>query len=138
MDRLTIGLDANVVLWSSIDQFGIEFENPELSSFLPKQWKDTWNFHLGAEYGVTEAMDVRLGLAYDPSPSPEETLTPDLPDANRYKASVGLGYDFNPIRADLGYQFAYLGDTKSTAPGIQGTYNGIGHGICLTIGYTMR
>jgi long-chain fatty acid transport protein len=138
MDRLTIGFDANVVLWSSIEEFGIEFENPELSSFLPKRWKDTWNFHLGAEYGVTDALDLRLGLAYDPSPSPEDTLTPDLPDANRYKASVGVGYDFNPVRVDLGYQFAYLGDTPSSAPGIEGTYGGIGHGICLTLGYTLR
>lgn len=138
MERLTLGFDANVVLWSSIEEFGIAFENPELSSFLPKRWEDTWNFHLGAEYGVTEALDVRLGLTYDPSPSPEETLTPDLPDANRYKVSAGVGYDFNPIHVDLGYQFAYLGDTKSTSPGIEGTYGGIGHGITLTLGYTLR
>jgi long-chain fatty acid transport protein len=138
MDRLTLAFDANVVLWSSLDVFGISFKNEELSSFLPKQWKNTLNLHLGGEYAVTDTMDVRLGLAYDPSPSPEETLTPDLPDADRYKISAGVGYDFQPVRVDLGYQFAFLGDTKSTAPGIRGTYHGIGHGITLTVGYTMK
>jgi long-chain fatty acid transport protein len=138
LERLTIGFDANNVLWSSMDEFFIEFESEALNNPLPKRWKDTWNFHLGAEYGVTASLFVRAGLAYDPSPSPTETLTPDLPDANRYKAAVGVGYLFDPIRVDLAYQGAILGDTPSTAPGYEGTYGGFGHSFGLTIGYTMK
>ncbi|MDY7230068.1 OmpP1/FadL family transporter [Hyalangium rubrum] len=138
LERLKVGLDANLVLWSSIDRFGVEFENPALTSFAPKQWKNTWNFHVGAEYGVTEALAVRVGLAYDPSPSPAETLTPDLPDANRYNAAVGVGYSFSPVRVDVGYQFAYLDDTASTSPAMPGTYGGIGHAVGLTLGYSMK
>jgi long-chain fatty acid transport protein len=81
---------------------------------------------------------VRAGASYDPIPSPEETLTPDLPDANRYKLSGGVGLNLQPVRVDLGYQFVHLSDTKSTAFGFEGTYNGSGHVLGLTVGYTMK
>ncbi|HYI01717.1 OmpP1/FadL family transporter [Hyalangium sp.] len=138
LKNLTIALDAQLVLWSTFQDFGIEFENPALTNIVAKNWKDTWNYRLGIEYGLTENFLVRLGASYDPIPSPEDTLTPDLPDANRYKASAGLGLKFDPIRADLGYQFVYLKDTKSTAAGFEGTYGGTGHVLGLTIGYAMK
>ena len=138
MEQLVLGLDATMVLWSSIDQFGVEFENPALTSFLPKRWEDTLNVKVGAEYSVTPALAVRLGAAYDPTVSPEETLTPDLPDATRYKVTAGVGYNFNPVRVDLGYQLTLLKDSKSTAPGIPGTYGGGGHVVAATVGYTMK
>jgi long-chain fatty acid transport protein len=138
MERLVLGLDATMVLWSSIDEFGVEFENPALTNFLPKRWKDTLNLKVGAEYGVTPDLAVRLGAQYDPTVSPEETLTPDLPDATRYKVTAGVGYNFNPVRVDLGYQLTILKDSKSTAPGLPGTYGGSGHVVAATVGYTMK
>jgi long-chain fatty acid transport protein len=138
IDRLTIAADAHLTLWSSLEDFGVEFQDPSLTSILAKNWKDSWSFHLGAEYGVTENILVRLGAEYDPTPSPSDTLTPDLPDFTRYSASVGLGFNFQPIRADLGYQFVLLHDTSSTAPGFEGVYNGTANVVGLTIGYTMK
>lgn len=138
IEGLTLAFDAQLVLWSTFEEFGIEFENPALTNIAAKNWKDTWNFRVGAEYAVTKSVLVRLGAAYDPIPSPEDTLTPELPDANRYKASAGLGFKFDPIRADLGYQFVVLKDTKSTAVGFDGTYNGTGHVLGLTLGYSMK
>jgi long-chain fatty acid transport protein len=136
--QLMIGVDATMVLWSSIDQFGVEFENPALTSFLPKRWKNTLNLKAGVEYLVTPDLAVRVGGTYDPTVSPEDTLTPDLPDATRIKATVGVGYNFNPVRVDVGYQFTQLTDTKSTAPGIAGTYNGNGHVVAATVGYSLK
>ncbi|MFL5348930.1 MAG: transporter, partial [Hyalangium sp.] len=71
-------------------------------------------------------------------PTPAETLTPDLPDFDRYSASVGLGFNFEPIRADLGYQFVLLHKTTSTASGFEGFYDGTAHVMGLTIGYSMK
>jgi long-chain fatty acid transport protein len=137
IDRLTIAADAHLTLWSTFQDFGVEFEDPSLTNILPKNWQDKWSFHLGGEYGVTENISVRLGAEYDPAPTPSDTLTPDLPDFDRYSASVGLGFNFQPIRADLGYQFVMLHDTESTAPGFEGTYNGTANVVGLTIGYSM-
>jgi long-chain fatty acid transport protein len=138
IEGLTLAFDAQMVLWSSFKEFGIEFNNPGLTNILAKNWQNTWNFRLGAEYAVTDMIVARLGASYDPIPSPENTLTPDLPDANRYKASAGVGLNLQPVRVDLGYQFVYLTDTASTAPGFEGTYNGTAHVMGLTIGYTMK
>ena len=117
---------------------GIEFENPALNNPLAKNWNNTWNFRMGAEYELTDALTLRAGLAYDPSPEPEETLTPDLPDSNRYKASVGLGYDFGSVFVDGGYQYIYLGDKKSSAVGYPGIYNGLGHVFGISVGYALK
>jgi long-chain fatty acid transport protein len=138
MEQLVLGLDATMVLWSSLDVFAIDFENPALSSTEPKSWKNTLNLKLGAEYKVSPDLAVRLGAAYDPSVSPEDTLTPDLPDATRLKVSAGAGYNFNPVRVDVGYQFTKLADSTSTAPGYAGTYNGTGHVVAVTVGYSMK
>jgi len=138
IEGLTLAFDAQLMLWSTFEEFGIEFDNPALTDIAAKNWKDTWNFRLGAEYGLTKNVLVRLGASYDPIPSPENTLTPELPDANRYKASAGLGLKFDPVRVDLGYQFVYLKKTESTAAGFPGTYDGTAHVMGLTVGYSMK
>lgn len=137
LERLTIGFDANLVLWSSIENFTIEFEDEALTNPLPKRWEDTWNYHLSAEYGLTEALTLRTGITYDPTPSPVDTLTPDIPAVDRYRASVGVGYQFAPVRVDVAYQGALVIDTPSTAPGYEGTYEGFFHNFALTVGYSM-
>jgi long-chain fatty acid transport protein len=139
LDRLTLAFDAHLALWSTFQDFGIEFpEEPSLTNILPKNWKDTWNFHVGGEYGVTPNITVRLGGEYDPAPTPSETLTPDLPDFDRVGVAAGLGFNFAPFRADLGYQFTHLLNTTSTAPGFEGFYNGTANVVGLTIGYSMK
>ncbi|WXH30109.1 47 kDa outer membrane protein [Myxococcus stipitatus] len=138
LDNLTLAFDANWVDWSSFQELAIEFpDNPAINNPLPKKWRAKWNFHLGGEYGVTPDLQVRAGLIYDPAPGPHGTLTPDLPDADRYGVSVGAGYRWNSLRADFGYQYVTLADNKSTAPGISGTYNGSAHVFGLTLGYSM-
>ncbi len=138
IDGLTIAADAHLTLWSTFQDFGIEFNDPSLTNIMAKNWKDAWSFHLGGEYSVTPTIAVRLGAEYDATPTPADTLTPDLPDFARYSASAGLGFNFEPIRADLGYQFVLLQNTASTVPGFEGTYNGTANVVGLTIGYTMK
>lgn len=137
MEKLTLAVDVNWVQWSSIEQLFFEFQtNPLLNQPLPKRWEDRWNFRVGGEYMVTDALAVRAGFVYDPTPSPEETLTPDLPDADRLKISVGAGYAFSAFRVDAGYQFVMLQEQRSTFPLLPGTYNGSAHVIGLTLGYS--
>ncbi|NOK13238.1 OmpP1/FadL family transporter [Corallococcus exercitus] len=136
LNNLMLAFDASWVDWSSFAELAIRFENPAIDNPLPKRWHAKWKYSLGAEYGVTEALQVRAGFVYDPSPSPNSTLTPDLPDANRIKVTAGVGYQLKPFRADLGYQFVALSDKESSAPGIPGTYAGSAHVFGLTLGFT--
>lgn len=137
IERLTLAVEANWVQWSSFKEFSIEFEDASLNNPLPKRWKDTWNYHVGAQYGVTQDLNVRAGFVFDPSPSPGWSLTPDLPDASRDAVALGVGYAFGKLQADVGYQYVILKDKRSTAPGIAGTYSGNASVFAVTLGYSM-
>lgn len=137
-ERLTLAFDAQFVDWYTFKELSVEFpDNPELNNPLQKKWKGKVKYHLGAEYGMTPDLQLRAGFVVDLSPSPAETLTPDLPDADRYKISVGAGYKLGNLRADAAYQLVLLADTESSAPGIDGTYSGSAHVLGVTLGYSM-
>jgi long-chain fatty acid transport protein len=137
LPRLTVAVDANWFDWASTQELVAELQTtPEASQTAPKDWHSRWNFHIGGEYGVTDALAVRAGFIYDPTPTPEETLTPDLPDFDRMNFAVGAGYKFSSFRADLAYQFVALQDQTSTFPLLPGTYSGSAHVIGLTLGYS--
>lgn len=134
--RLRVGLDVNVVTWSSFRQLFIDFESAALDNPLPKRWRDTFSVHLGAEYDVTPALQVRLGAVYDQAATPSDTLTPDLPDAQRVRACAGVGYRFDfGLSLDAAYQFVWLVPQDSTAPGFSGTYSGNAQVIAFNAGY---
>ncbi len=142
MDDLTLGLDFAWNGWSSFQS--LRFESTETGNALSdtqKAWRDTMSFHLGGEYGLTDVIDVRAGFSFDPTPSPTGTLTPDLPDADRYRVSLGAGYEVNKnVRVDLGYQLVLLKETMSTVPastGLQGTYGGSAHVFSITAGVAL-
>lgn len=134
---LTLAADVHYYRWSSVQQIAVSFENPTLDQVLPKRWHDTFNFHLGAEYRLTSSLSLRAGAVYDPTPEPVDTLTPDLPDSNRLKATVGVGYARERMQFDLGYQFVYLLPVHSTAPVYEGDYSGSAHVVGLTFGYRL-
>ncbi len=135
--KLRAAIDVTYVGWSSFRELRIEFQdNPDLTVPLPKRWFDTASLHLGLEYDVTQSIQARVGFVYDPTPSPSDTLTPDLPDASRIKVSAGIGYTHpSGLFADLGFQFVALLSQRSTAPGFPGTYSGTAQVISLSIGF---
>jgi len=136
LPKLLVALEANWVQWSSLQEILFEFDRPERNARSVKDWHSRVNVRLGGEYGLTDALAVRAGFVYDPTPSPEETLAPDLPDASRLKFSLGAGYTFSSFRADLGYQFVLLQEQRSTFEDLPGTYSGSAHVLGLTLGYS--
>jgi long-chain fatty acid transport protein len=133
---LTVGVQVDYTLWSRFQELRFDFDDPALTNALAKRWNNTLNLHVGGEYAVDDALTLRLGVVYDPTPSPLDTLTPDLPDANRLKLTVGVGYQFNQnFRGDFGYQLVLLSDTTSTSPFFPATYGGTAHVFALTLGY---
>jgi long-chain fatty acid transport protein len=137
LQKLTLAADVNWVRWSEVRQLLFEFQTtPNLNQPSVKNWEDRWNVHVGGEYLVTDALAVRAGFVYDPTPSPPETLAPDLPDADRIRVALGAGYAFSAFRVDAAYQFVNLMENRSTFPPLPGTYRGSAHVIGLTLGYS--
>jgi long-chain fatty acid transport protein len=137
-DSVHVSVDINVTTWESFKELTIAFADPALTNPLPKRWSTQVSVHAGVDWQVSEAFALRLGAIYDPSGTPPETLTPDLPDATRVRFAAGAGWQSSfGLRADLAYQFVYLLPQASTAPGFSGTYAGLAHVIALNVGFKL-
>lgn len=135
-DKLLVAADVNWYRWRNFPAIAIEFpEEPALNQRVVKGWGDTVNYHLGAEYQLTDAIALRAGAVYDPTPSPTRTLTPDMPDSTRFKGTLGVGYTHGRMQLDAGYQFVFLTPVTSDAPGYEGHYAGRAHVLGLSVAY---
>jgi len=142
MEKLTVAADVNWQRWSDFPElffdFGDDGFQPGTSDQpLRKEWENTVAFRVGGEYAFSDALTGRLGFVYDPTPSPEETLSPDLPDSDRLAFALGGGYELGGLKFDLGYQFVKLMDTDSAYPNMPGTFGGSAHVLSGTLGYSL-
>jgi long-chain fatty acid transport protein len=79
---------------------------------LDGNWHDSWLFSGGVEYDVNHKLTVRTGLAFEKSPiqNADERLI-QIPDSDRWWASVGLTYKFTEKMAmDLAYTHVFFED----------------------------
>lgn len=139
LPEITIGIDVWYYGWQSFHDITVDFENPQLNSREVKAFHHAWNYHAGAEYALANGFAFRAGVLIDPSPSPSETLLPDLPDANRVNIGVGVGYHTGHYSADLGYMAVLFRGRESAgtsaSPPFPAAYGGNGQVISLTLRY---
>lgn len=135
VENLMVDLDTVYTAWQRNDAIVLGFEEPDLTKVEPKNWHHGWNYKIGAEYAVSPSVTVRAGFMYDPTPSPEETVGPDLPDSTRINVALGATYRMNDFRVDLGYQLVLFQGVTTTNPVLPGQYKGTAHAISLTLAY---
>ena len=103
--------------WSSVQQLEIIRTSGALSgqtlSTLRFQWDDTLRYAVGANYKMSPQTKLRFGLAFDETPTKDETRTPRLPDQDR--TWVALGVQYKPSKTgilDVGYAHEFIDDAK--------------------------
>lgn len=134
--RLRLTLEGTVTTWSTLDALVLEFEDSALNTTLRRDWTTTLTARAGAELAVLpKTLMVRLGVGFDPSPSPSTTLSPSLPDASRVLASLGVGYVQGNFSADVGYMFVFLLPRSSEGEAFPARYSGMAHVIGLSVGF---
>ena len=139
-DKLTLEFDAEWTGWSSYDELVLKFGAP-LAAFSnkpnPKNWKDVWAYRLGAQYAVSPMLDLRAGYAYDCSPTPDSTLSPELPDSDRHNVSIGTGLHNQFGSVDLAYMWVHWIDrsvnSSSNLNGISGTFKSDAHLLAASV-----
>ncbi len=104
-DRVQVETMIEWLNWSSNEKQTLEIEGQPPST-IENNWDDTFTFGLGGSWQAMDALVVRAGYAYIPSPIPDETITPLLPDADRHAISFGLGYTFGAHAIDVAYTFS--------------------------------
>ena len=112
-DKLEVEANAQWIGWSSVDQLEITLPNDSVT-LSPRNYEDRVTVRIGAEYKASDALSLRGGYIYDPTPIPSTTLTAALPDINRHDLTVGVGYRLGRFTGDLGFLWVMPG-TKDTS-----------------------
>ncbi len=97
--KLVVLADVEMTGWKVYDSliFDYKTNTDQLAdTHTPRLYQNTTAIRLGANYKVINSLSVMAGLAYDPSPVKDGYVSPELPDANRYVATVGA--TFSPIK----------------------------------------
>lgn len=117
LPRLSVLADYQWTGWSTFREFPLEFEQlPDSPLFL--DYRDASTYRLGADYLLTDALTLRGGFIYNTAASPDVTVTPLLPEAERNYITAGLGYRFGErMGVDLMYQHLTQADRRGRVRG---------------------
>lgn len=93
------------VRWSTFKTMTLDFENEvPAAGFSDRKtvmdFQDILAAKMGIEVKATEALSLRSGYAYVPTPVPGHTLEPGNPDADSHQLSLGFGYTFGKFEVD--------------------------------------
>ncbi|MEO5559644.1 MAG: outer membrane protein transport protein [Dokdonella sp.] len=135
-DRLSFGADVSYTHWSSFKQLKILYSDAAMAPFTNAQafnWDDTWFFSVGGDYRLNDQWTLRAGIAYDQTPTNDQTRTPRVPDGDRKWVSFGLGYRFSDeLKFDAGFVHLWVSDgtidhTSSTFSQLNGKFQSKGN-----------
>lgn len=135
---LRFGISTQYTGWQAFHDLTLQFEDPALSQTIYKRAHHTWDFAAGLEIGISKTWFVRVGFNYDPTPFPQDAMTPDLPDGDRIELALGAGLRYEGLALDLGYMAVLVQNFDSTYAYFPATYGGTVHVIGLTLGYAFR
>lgn len=94
--------------WSAFDTLTAHSLNPhQPDDVTVMNWQDSWFGSIGAEYKPSEDWTLRIGTAYDQTPTTSGYRTPGIPDGGRYWISGGVGYRLTQ-NIDMDLSIAHL------------------------------
>jgi len=98
--------------WAKIPRLSIFRTDGSLLSNTEENWRNTVRVAFGGAYKYSDALKLRMGVAYDQTPVRNaEYRTPRLPDSDRYWLSVGGQYKISAAGAvDFGYTHVFIRD----------------------------
>ena len=116
MERLSLEFDAVWTRWSSYKSLIVNYDDPQpgfggdkLES--TKNWHNTWRFQFGAEYALTDSVDLRAGYVYDQSPVNDDYEDYAVPCTDRQIVTLGAGWEISEAWAvDASYGYLWMKD----------------------------
>jgi long-chain fatty acid transport protein len=120
-------LDINHVGWKAYDTLAFDYEQNTaslLDTKSPRNYKSIFAFRGGVQYQVIDKLDLRFGGGFGFTPVPEESVTPETPDANRTYITGGLTFRFSDkFSIDASIYYTQLKRTATNAEtNLFGTY----------------
>lgn len=91
--------------WAVFENLQFDFDVAPTQT-LPEKFQATDSFRFGADYTLGEKSHLRLGFLTHSAAAPDETVTPNLPEAGRSEFTAGFGTVFSKhLHVDLAYQY---------------------------------
>lgn len=112
MDNLTVLADWQHTDWSAFKALDLNLKlAPSISS--PENYTSTDAFRVGLDWQATSKLAIRLGGLRHNGASPDQSVTPLLPEGNRIEGTLGVGIKLLPqLRLDLAYQYLQQQDRR--------------------------
>ncbi|HTT67713.1 MAG TPA: outer membrane protein transport protein [Gemmatimonadales bacterium] len=112
MDNLTVLADWQHTNWSVFDTLKLTLTvAPTVTE--PENYKSTDAFRFGIDWRATPKFAIRAGALRHNGASPDASVTPVLPEGNRYEGTLGVGVLLMPrLRLDLAYQYLQQQDRR--------------------------
>ena len=130
--------------WSEWDKNFLEYSETnatrrgalEASNPIQRNWKDTSNFSLGAEFKVTDRLSFQTGYFFFDQVGPDKTFNPGIPENRRNGFTLGSGYKTGSLNINIGYKAIFF--KKRTITGNNsGTVNGTYETFANTLGLNL-
>ena len=111
---------------------------PDLSGAITEDYRDSFQYRLGAERTLSDTWAVRGGYFWDETPAPPASVSPLLPDADRNGFCLGGSWRSGSVRIDAA-SWLVLARDRSTAglnrDGFEGTYKSRAFTVGIFVGY---
>jgi long-chain fatty acid transport protein len=104
-----LAFDANLVAWHVYKALSFDYANNTSTlqdTYSPRLYQDAFSVRGGAQFKPVDKWAIRGGLGYASAAAANGYVTPEVPDANRYFVTAGLGYQI-ANRLDLDFCFEY-------------------------------
>jgi len=115
-EKFTLEFNYERIFWSQYENLDFEYGGtniggltPYFDTAIPKNWKDSNTFRVGATIEMDNKITAMMGFAIDASPIPVETLGFETPDTDAKLFSMGFRYQQNE---NLSWGAAFLYDSK--------------------------
>lgn len=112
-DQVTVLGDVSYYKWSAFDAIKVyRVSDGVLREDIIQNYQDTVSFGLGMDYVFNDALTLRAGVQYDPTPTTDEYRTSRTPDGDRTWISGGLTYRFSEsVLVDAAFTYIHIGES---------------------------
>ena len=97
ISKLILAADIQYSFWNQYESLDIKFDKLDrFNQHIEKKYINSFTYHLGAQYALTNRLDVRLGVMIDTPPMHKYCYNPETPGMTKIEPSAGLS--FRPVK----------------------------------------
>jgi long-chain fatty acid transport protein len=105
-------LDGSLVNWSAYKALAFDYTTNTANlqdTYSPRNYKNAFSLRAGAQYKPQDNWALRAGGGYVSTAVRDGYVTPEVPDANRYYLTGGIGYNVaRHLNIDLSFEYEHL------------------------------